>query len=338
MVAGLILAGGKNSRMGGRKKLYLEYGGESFLLRARRVLATLPVTLLSVEDRASYGESGLLLIEDETKGLGPLGGLISAFRFGQKHGVEAFLTAASDMPFLTEEAVSALLREYGAAKKAGEPCAVIAKGEERLHPLFGVYPVSLLDAAQEQLRRGDYSLMGFLSRAPFRTVDFEGERRLLKNVNTPEDYAGITGEKAFAGNGGCGPVFFAVSGYKNSGKTTFLTRLIPELLRLGLRVAVIKHDGHDFTPDVPGTDSDRCRRAGAFGTAVFSSERYLLTRTFPGIDEAQLAQSFPDADVILIEGLKDKAYPRVTCRYPQEPLPDAVLTAARIADLCRPKT
>ena len=57
------------------------------------------------------------------------------------------------------------------------------------------------------------------------------------------------------------PFVAAISGIKNSGKTTFLEHLVPVLRARGLRVAVIKHDGHDFTPDVPGTDSFRMRQA-----------------------------------------------------------------------------
>ena len=48
----------------------------------------------------------------------------------------------------------------------------------------------------------------------------------------------------------------AVSGVKNSGKTTFLAALIPELKALGLRVAVIKHDGHSFLCTYSSVDSD----------------------------------------------------------------------------------
>ena len=49
------------------------------------------------------------------------------------------------------------------------------------------------------------------------------------------------------------PVIAAVSGIKNTGKTTLITRLIPCLTRRGLKTAVIKHDGHEFEADVPGT-------------------------------------------------------------------------------------
>ena len=54
------------------------------------------------------------------------------------------------------------------------------------------------------------------------------------------------------------PAVLAVSGVHNSGKTTLLEKLLPVLRSCGLKVGVIKHDGHDFTPDVPGTDSYRC--------------------------------------------------------------------------------
>ena len=63
------------------------------------------------------------------------------------------------------------------------------------------------------------------------------------------------------------PAVLAVSGVHNSGKTTLLEKLLPVLRSRGLKVGVIKHDGHDFTPDVPGTDSYRLREAGAEGVA-----------------------------------------------------------------------
>ena len=72
------------------------------------------------------------------------------------------------------------------------------------------------------------------------------------------------------------PAVLAVSGVHNSGKTTLLEKLLPVLRSRGLKVGVIKHDGHDFTPDVPGTDSYRLREAGAEGVAVyFGCARFL---------------------------------------------------------------
>ena len=68
----------------------------------------------------------------------------------------------------------------------------------------------------------------------------------------------------------------------NAGKTTLITRLLPVLTDYGLKVATVKHDGHEFEGDVPGTDTYRHMKAGAFGTAVFykyaKQEEALLNR------------------------------------------------------------
>lgn len=105
-------------------------------------------------------------------------------------------------------------------------------------------------------------------------------------------------------------IIAAVSGVKNSGKTTFLEHLVAELKNRGCRVAVIKHDGHGFEPDVEGTDTWKLRKAGANGTAIFSGGRWMVVKEEPGMDEKRLAELFPEADVILLEGFKYSAYPK----------------------------
>ena len=65
-----------------------------------------------------------------------------------------------------------------------------------------------------------------------------------------------------------GQKIVAVCGVKNSGKTTLLAGLVEELVARGKKVAVIKHDGHDFSCDIPGTDSDRLKKAGAYGLSL----------------------------------------------------------------------
>ena len=86
-----------------------------------------------------------------------------------------------------------------------------------------------------------------------------------------------------------------------------------QLLRArGLKVGVIKHDGHDFTPDVPGTDSFRLREAGAEGVAVFSGSRYLLTEEFR-LNEQDLLALFErhGYDLVLMEGFKESGWPKI---------------------------
>lgn len=122
------------------------------------------------------------------------------------------------------------------------------------------------------------------------------------------------------------PVIFAISGYKNSGKTTLTVKLVEKLTEEGYKVATIKHDGHDFEPDVPGTDSYRHRKAGAYGCAVFSGKKWMVVKEQPeeqtaGINEQNLIKMFPEADIILLEGFKNSDWPKYFCRYPEQ-IPD----------------
>lgn len=102
-----------------------------------------------------------------------------------------------------------------------------------------------------------------------------------------------------------------VCGVKNSGKTTLIEKLVRELSARNIKTAVIKHDGHDFACDIPGTDSYRFQKAGAYGTAVFSEYRAFVHKEGCGEREEELIRQFPEADVIFLEGLKDSTYPKI---------------------------
>jgi len=106
------------------------------------------------------------------------------------------------------------------------------------------------------------------------------------------------------------PLILAVSGVKNSGKTTLIESLLPLLSGHDICTAVIKHDGHSFTPDTPGTDSYRFFAAGACGSAIYDGEKFSLSRR-ASVSERELAELFPDADLILLEGFKDSEYPKL---------------------------
>lgn len=107
------------------------------------------------------------------------------------------------------------------------------------------------------------------------------------------------------------PVIIAISGVKNSGKTTLIERIIPKLNNEGLKVATVKHDGHDFDGDVEGTDTFKHRRAGAYGTAIFSKNKFMVIKEQKNTQEEELISYFSDCDVILLEGFKFSDYPKI---------------------------
>lgn len=106
------------------------------------------------------------------------------------------------------------------------------------------------------------------------------------------------------------PTVVAVSGVKNSGKTTLITAMLPYFHRAGVQVAVIKHDGHTFPPDPPNTDTGRYLQAGALGAAIYDGETTkVIWRQTP--DLPGLLELFPQADLILLEGGKHSPWPKL---------------------------
>ena len=108
------------------------------------------------------------------------------------------------------------------------------------------------------------------------------------------------------------PVYSIVA-YSNTGKTTMLEKLIPELAGRGLRTAVIKHDAHEFDIDKPGKDSWRLTQAGAAVTVVASATKAaIMENRFIPIDE--LIARISDVDIILTEGYKHGPWPKIALR------------------------
>lgn len=103
----------------------------------------------------------------------------------------------------------------------------------------------------------------------------------------------------------------AICGCKNSGKTTLIEKLIPKFNKKGYKVATIKHDGHDFQGDVEGTDTYKHKKAGAYGTAIFSSNKFMIIKEDNTVDEKYLINIFPEADIIFLEGFKGSNYPKL---------------------------
>lgn len=120
------------------------------------------------------------------------------------------------------------------------------------------------------------------------------------------------------------PPVVCICGPKKSGKTLLTERLVRCLTGRGLAVGTLKHDGHDFTLDPldrEGTDSWRHRAAGAGASAVFSAHRWALFRDGEP-DLTTLLGLMADMDLVLAEGLKGSAWPKILVLGP-EPVPVA---------------
>ena len=107
------------------------------------------------------------------------------------------------------------------------------------------------------------------------------------------------------------PFIISICGEKHTGKTTLVEKLVAALTGRGLRVATVKHDGHEFAADVPCTDSCRHRVAGAYASAVFDAGKWMVVKSQPQVGVEDLTALFPEAGIILLEGCKGSDYPKV---------------------------
>jgi molybdopterin-guanine dinucleotide biosynthesis protein MobB len=105
------------------------------------------------------------------------------------------------------------------------------------------------------------------------------------------------------------PVYSFVA-WSGTGKTTLLENLVAELTRRGQRVAVVKHDGHDFQADTPGKDSYRMTQAGAAVSAVTNGAHGAVFINRP-VTVEDIVDSLRDVDIILVEGYKQGPYPKI---------------------------
>jgi molybdopterin-guanine dinucleotide biosynthesis protein B len=110
---------------------------------------------------------------------------------------------------------------------------------------------------------------------------------------------------------------FGIAGWSNSGKTTLIEKLAQHFADAGLRVATIKHTHHKFDIDAPGSDTAHHRAAGAAETAIVSGSRVAIIEEIEAAGEPALeavAARLEPADIILVEGYKSAAIPKIEVR------------------------
>jgi molybdopterin-guanine dinucleotide biosynthesis protein B len=105
----------------------------------------------------------------------------------------------------------------------------------------------------------------------------------------------------------------SIVGKSDSGKTTLIEKLIPELVRRGYKVATVKHDVHGFDVDRQGKDSWRHKKAGAHTVVISSPTKLALIRDVDhDADLTELRNKYiRDVDLILSEGFKKNDQPKI---------------------------
>ena len=189
-VGGIVLCGGKSSRMG-RPKLSLPFGSELMLPRVVRILSEVvsPIVVVASADQELPDlPRDVRVVRDEQEYLGPLAGIEVVLRAFGETEVEAAYVSSCDVPLLRPEFIAEMIRQLG-----NHELAVPREGEFH-HPLAGVYRTSLADrvhrlVAEQRLRPLFLIQQSDSVEVPvdeLRGVD--PQLQSLRNVNRPEDY------------------------------------------------------------------------------------------------------------------------------------------------------
>ncbi len=305
-----ILAGGKSTRMGQNKAL-MTINEKRFIDRIADELSSFSQVLISAAQKGDYEDTGLTVVYDEHKEIGPMEGIYQILRAAKE---EYVFICAADMPFVSKELVS-----YMAEFVSSDYDCYVMMDEQHIHPLCAIYSRKILDVIEKQIAQGCYRLMNILNQVRTKYIKLEYtcfDKKVVKNINTRQEY-----QKLIL------PVVFCISAVKDSGKTGLIVKLINEFIKEGYAVGVIKHDGHEYVMDYPGTDTYRFTKAGAVYSAIFSDRQFSVNGSFQK-DIRELISMTDQADIIIIEGMKHSKYPKI----------EIVRGAVSDAPVCGPKS
>ncbi|XWN24983.1 MAG: molybdenum cofactor guanylyltransferase MobA [Roseibium sp.] len=196
-VMGCVLAGGQSRRMGGGDKSLLDIGGKSMLdVILARLSGQVPEIVLNANgDPERFAQFGLPVVPDPVgEFAGPLAGVLAGLTYADHHvpAVSHVISVAGDTPFFPTNLVERLC----ASVPADTPVIALASSSSKLHPVFGLWPVSLKDDLHQWLDTGQSGkVLAFVDRHDSVEVAFELDQATgldpFFNANKPDDLATV---------------------------------------------------------------------------------------------------------------------------------------------------
>jgi molybdenum cofactor guanylyltransferase len=195
-VAGVVLAGGRSTRMGGGDKCLLPLAGLPLLARVIGRLRPQAGNLVinANGDHARLASFGLPVVADSIAGqAGPLAGVHAGLEWAKANvpGASHIVTAAGDTPFFPTD----LVERFLAALAQDKNRICVARSEEGMHPVFGLWPLAAAGEMEISLRQGARKVSAWVRQHGALEVFFPpvmiGGRPIdpFFNLNRPEDLA-----------------------------------------------------------------------------------------------------------------------------------------------------
>jgi molybdopterin-guanine dinucleotide biosynthesis protein A len=194
-VVGILLAGGKSSRMGGGDKCLRPLGGMPILARVvDRLKPQVADMIINANgDVTRFARYGLPAVADSISHYaGPLAGVLAGLAWIKRNRPDIAwgVTVATDTPFFPTDLVQRFLVRLG-----DQPALLVARSPKGVHPVIGLWSVTLMEDIEDSLSRGMRKVGGFAEQhqaieVPFPPIKIGGrEIDPFFNINRPEELA-----------------------------------------------------------------------------------------------------------------------------------------------------
>ncbi len=184
-LTGIILSGGKSSRMGKEKGL-VDFQGKPLISYAIDALKPLVQNIIigANNQLSDYKKLGYLIVEDEIKNIGPIGGVLSTLRYSE---TKYNIILSCDMPFINTE-----LLHYLNIKIQGYEVVVPVHDTSKIEPLCGIYSKDILPVMEDAVENGNFKLRDIFKSVRFKAIKVDASLafysdNLFYNINSPAD-------------------------------------------------------------------------------------------------------------------------------------------------------
>ena len=180
-ITGIILAGGKSSRMGSDKAM-LTYNGKKLIEYSIGLMKLVCNTVIISASNANYLAFNLPMVSDNYSNIGPLAGLEASLRHSE---TRINLIAPCDNPFLNVEFLNTILNN-----SENYDAVIPISNDGKTEPLTGYYSREILPVIVQQIEKGDYKVQNLLKIIHTKYV-LVTDKTLINNINTPNDLKSI---------------------------------------------------------------------------------------------------------------------------------------------------
>lgn len=189
-IAGVVLAGGKNSRYQGFDKSFLRRGKSTFIENTLCIFRELFTEIIIITNQPSaYDKFAEAIVSvDLIKDIGPLGGIYTALKTTTQ---PAIFVVSCDMPYLHQSMIKLLTKEFELSK----PDILIPRIDGKIEPLHAIYAKSIIPFIETNVEGLKFSIRDLFPMVNIQYLDLPStpaNEKYFTNVNSPDDFEKLT--------------------------------------------------------------------------------------------------------------------------------------------------